>query len=246
MSEQDLTLTVQELMAEISAMRAELTELKGRANALPKAEPQPVEKAKAIVSTTRRKLLKRLAGGILAGLAVTGITASLPGQAEAKFVASGGAGAVVMPTGGTVTGNLPVGTVFGLYATTDASVDLGDFQNGISVKAGVFGNATTSGANVYGVIGHGGNYGVYGNGDYYGVYGEGYVGVYGSGSNYGVQAYSSGGTALNVTTSSGVPLHISPGSQPAMPASTKGDIYIDTDGDMYIFNGSVWKKVTTT
>lgn len=101
MSEQDLTPAMQELMVQMVRMQTELNSLKERANLVIPPEPP----AKPIVSTTRRKVLRRLAGGLLAGLAVGSVGAALPQQAEAKFVAAGGAGAIVMPSGSTLSGS---------------------------------------------------------------------------------------------------------------------------------------------
>ncbi len=111
MSDQDLSSAMQEMMAQMARMQAELDSLKERAQALPQNVSQPIAK----VSTTRRKLLRRLAGGLVAGLAVGGIGAILPQQAEAKFASAKGWGAIVLPPGGTITGSTPAGTVYGLY-----------------------------------------------------------------------------------------------------------------------------------
>ena len=72
MDNSDLTSGMQEMMAEMAAMRAELNELKASANALV-APPQPVHKLERVASTTRRKALLKLGGGLVAGLG-----ASLP------------------------------------------------------------------------------------------------------------------------------------------------------------------------
>jgi hypothetical protein len=110
------------------------------------------------------------------------VAATLPEQAEAKFVAAGGAGAVVMIPGGTVSGSLPSSTCYGLVATTDPSLTLSSFAQ--NTRIGVFGLAASifGGVTNYGVFGQGGEYGVKGKANTYGVYGEssGY-GVYGSG-----------------------------------------------------------------
>lgn len=186
---QDLTLAMQEMMAQMAELRAELASLKAPAQALP--QPAPPAQDKPPVSTTRRKLLRRLAGGLLAGLAVGGIGASLPQQAEAKFVAAKGWGAIVVPPGGTLTGTVPSGTVYGLYATTDLDTDISTYTT--NSKIGVIGliNTAASGSTYYGVFGQAFNYGVYGNSpDGIGVYGNSKTtGVYGkatAGTSYGV------------------------------------------------------------
>ena len=60
MGEQDLTPAMQEMLAQMAAMRAELDALKLRANVL----TQPLQPDKPAVSTTRRSALRRLAGGL--------------------------------------------------------------------------------------------------------------------------------------------------------------------------------------
>lgn len=87
MDTSDLTPGMQDMMAEMAAMRAELNELKTRANALtsPPSQPQPVQEARPVASTTRRKALLKLGGGLVAA----GLGASLP-----TFNVSAGPGSV--------------------------------------------------------------------------------------------------------------------------------------------------------
>jgi hypothetical protein len=160
MSEQeqqhDLTSTMQELMAQMAQMKAELDSLKARSQSL----TPPLSQPKGEVSTSRRKLLRRLAGGMLAGLAMGSVAAAVPEQAQAGFVRSGGAGAILMRPGGTLTGSLPATTFYGLIATPDTTLNLGAFSAGYT--AGMLGiNAGTSSSS-FGVFGQGGYTGVYG------------------------------------------------------------------------------------
>ena len=90
--QQDLTPAMQAMMAQMARMQAELDSLKTKAHSLPQVAVQP----KAEVSTSRRKLLRQLAGGLVAGLVVGGIGAAMPGAAEAKLSAN--------PTGNGLTG----------------------------------------------------------------------------------------------------------------------------------------------
>ncbi|HEX2909656.1 MAG TPA: hypothetical protein VH186_02535 [Chloroflexia bacterium] len=129
--EQDLSSTVQELMAQLIQVKAELDRLKAHSQALPQSVAQ--SKAKVEVSTTRRNLLRRLAGGLVAGLAVGGIGASLPQPAEAKLSSnptgnglSGRVGMLVMPPGASVSGTMGGGSTnkVGLLVSGDTSFNV--------------------------------------------------------------------------------------------------------------------------
>jgi len=58
----------------MAQMRAELNSLKAVAQVL----SQPVPQSKPVVSTTRRKALLSLAGGLVGGLGMVGIATALP------------------------------------------------------------------------------------------------------------------------------------------------------------------------
>lgn len=269
MDNADLTRSMQKMMAEMAAMRAELNDLKARGNVV--TAPPVQQKAAPVVSTTRRTALRRLAGGILAGLAIGGVTAALPDQAAAKFVAAKGLGAIIVPPNGTITGSVPDGTVYGLYATSDATTDLTNY--GPDTKVGVMGlsTSTAAGSTYYGVFGQSMDYGVYGNssGGGYGVYGTSVTyGVFGKGNfsgilgktdsssgngvlgeangGRGVYGTSSSGVGVFASSSSGASLSISPSNEPSGGTRAKGDMYVDLSGNLHIYNGTAWRTVTTT
>jgi hypothetical protein len=143
MDNPDLTTSVQELMAQITALGLELDALKQRANVIVPPEP-PVKLA---VSTTRRKVLRQLAGGLLAGLVVgTGTgAAALPEPVEAKFVSNAGTriATAITTSGSAITGDLPTGTTYkyGLLAyngngtTLDTTTAEGFADGGTAVYA---------------------------------------------------------------------------------------------------------------
>jgi hypothetical protein len=192
--EQDLTLTIQELMAQMRVMQEELDSLKARAQVL----PQPTIQSKPQVSTTRRKLLRRLAGGLVAGLAIGSIGASLPQTAEAKMVANpagpgltGRVGMLAMPPGSTVSGTLAGGsTKAGLLVGGDNPFDVSKFTP--TVNAAILAYTSGNGSAIVGQTQTG--TAVYGQSDSnYGVVGQSTsgIGTYGqSTSNYGVQGSS--------------------------------------------------------
>jgi hypothetical protein len=184
METDDLTPGMQEMLAKMAAMRAELDNLKNRANAVIKLEA--VQPEKSVVPTNRRTALRRLAGGILAGLAVSSVTVAMPDLAQARFVASGGAGAIVMPPGGTTGGSLSATGSYGLIASSSTNLNLAGI--GAGYKIGVYGSSSATGTNVYGVYGQGGDTGVYGQGTS--------TGVAGAGATYGVSGFSTNGYAL--------------------------------------------------
>lgn len=249
---QDLTTTMQEMMAQMARMQAELDSLKARAQVL----PQPAPQTKPQVSTTRRKMLGRLAGALGTVVAVGAGAALLPQNVEARFVAAKGWGAIVVPPGGTITGNTPSGTVYGLYATSDATTNIGSYLQ--NYKIGVVGlnTSSASGSKYYGVYGEAYDVGVYGKSSSTGVTGEGYrgiiglgagVGVTGEGNSWGVYGYSSNGVGIYAVSGIGAtPFSIAPGSQPSVGIRNRGDIYVDNYGNMHIYNGTEWRTVTTT
>jgi hypothetical protein len=193
----DLTSTMHKMMAEMGAMRAELDDLKKRANAVARTEPEPIEQPlrPAVISTTRRKALRRLAGGLLAGLSVAGVAAILPGQAEAGFARSGGAGAILLPAGGTVSYYLPGTSSYGLIATPDSNLDLRFMP---SDNIGVVGYTLNPSSNSYGIYGESNaGSGVFGfsengHGIRAGGHGQGLAGaaLYALNSNGGIAAWA--------------------------------------------------------
>src|SRR4051794_22499947 len=117
MNDQDLTPSMQELMAQISRMPSSVDKLKEKAQVL----SQPASPAQPVLSTTRRNALRRLAGGLLAGAGMIGAAAVLPGAAEAKLTARAGRiGAIATANGDSTSNDLPSGTFkYGLLALSN-------------------------------------------------------------------------------------------------------------------------------
>lgn len=158
MNNQDLTRTIEQLMAEMSLLREELNQLKA---APPEGSATAVTPVKPAVgfSSSRRQMLGRLAAGLLVGVgAATGAGAVLPGEAQAKFVTSPRATTIIVPPNGSVTGSIPANTVYGLIVTPDANLDFSPFSD--NVKGGVLGITTQNGGT--GVSGQGPDIGVTG------------------------------------------------------------------------------------
>src|SRR4051812_22444452 len=113
MNNQDLTPTIQHLTVEMARLREELNQLKAKQLELPPAVVL-AEKPSPGFSSSRRRLLGRLAAGLLVGVgAVAGAGAVLPTEVQAKFVTSPGASAIIVPFNGSTTGNLPANTQYG-------------------------------------------------------------------------------------------------------------------------------------
>ena len=171
----------------MAQMRAELNSLKAVAQVL----SQPVPQSKPVVSTTRRKALLSLAGGLVGGLGMVGIATALPPTTEAKVTAKvGSVGAIITPTGDAAINNLPVGWPYkyGLVALSGT----GDFDLSLSTNLYPTNIAVFARSNTTGIYGDGGDTGVYGNSINTGVHGDGSdTGVYGNGTTYGVYGYSS-------------------------------------------------------
>lgn len=158
MNNQDLTRTIEQLMAEMSLLREELTRLKAAPPEGPATAVTPV-KPSAGFSSSRRRMLGRLAAGLLVGVgAAAGAGAVLPGEAQAKFVTSPRATTIIVPPNGSVTGSIPANTVYGLIVTPDANLDFSPFSD--NVKGGVLGITTQNGGT--GVFGQGPDSGVNG------------------------------------------------------------------------------------
>lgn len=199
---QDVTPTMQELMAQMARMQTQLDSLKERAKALSQVEePVNTNPAPALTST-RRKTLKRLGLALLGGAATA--TALGVQTTQAKITAnptlSGStskAGAIITPPGAAApTGTAPTGHLYGLVGSGDTtSLDLSNLPDnscgftGTSSGYGVygFGSYGVYGSGSTGVLGNGRMTGVFGFGTN-GVIGNGNTGVYGSGNYVGVIA----------------------------------------------------------
>jgi hypothetical protein len=230
-------------LAQMARIQAELNILKERANAFSQPE-QPVQPAKPGVSTTRRKVLRRLAGGLLAGAGIIGAAATLPGDAEAKFYAKvGRVGAVIVPDGDAAvndlynTGNPPI--KYGLVALSGTgNYDLSNsinirFSNtaifAVSNDTGIYAKGGQNGVIGFGskgVAGYGdpnfsSSVGVFGQGPLYGV-----QGTYSSSSIYatGVQGEASYGTGVNGISTHGVGVLGTSTTYPGVQGNSTSDI----------------------
>jgi hypothetical protein len=251
-----LTFAMQEMMAEMAAMRAELNELKARTNVV---TAPPVQQTKSVVSITRRNTLKRL-GLALVGGAVAATTLGAIPDVQARVIAHpqthglvNRAGMLVLlpgaatPTGTAPKLNSPPYPYYGLIAS-------GVKDTALNMK-----NLPDANTGVYGF----GNYGVYGatNGLGAGVWGAGEgdgTGVYGFGNTgFGVNGYSINetgvygisNTAYGVVaqSTSNAPFRIVPGAQPPGPQGRQmGDMYVDNSGNLHVYNGTAWRTVNTT
>lgn len=140
-TENDRLLT--ELQAEIETLRQEVVRQQARLTQLlaspssRRDNPAELDSAK----TTRRRALLSLSASILAGLSAGALM--LPGEAQAKFVASKGTGAIVMLANGSVSNNLPASAVYGLITTPDTNLDLSKVPAG--VKAGMLAYSSQAG-----------------------------------------------------------------------------------------------------
>jgi hypothetical protein len=240
------------LRQQVAAQQKEIAALKAAVNA-PSNSP-------ADSSTTRRRMLKKLGAALLTGMVVTGATASPP--AQARVISGANPGAYVMPGGVNITGSLPAYR-YGLIASSDITLDLGDVLpsdtgvTGICTSppgAGVYGfcdsdlsygvlgyNISSTGTGVYGYTNGALGIGVYGysavptglavsGGNQFGtaIYGD-------SGYSYGVHGRSAAGAGLVAESTTGVPFHIVPGSEPSDGTRHYGDIYVDTSGNIFIW-----------
>lgn len=121
------------LQIELQALRAELSQLKASLN------PQPVSATPVENSSTRRKILGKLAAGLLFGIGAATLTNA---PAEAKFYSTNYTGALVISPGISVSGGLDngrygvVGAVPGVNST---AIDLSRALLDAAYNFGVFG-----------------------------------------------------------------------------------------------------------
>lgn len=175
MSSTDLNTVVQEMMAQMDRMQAELNSLKERANVI----VSPEQPARPAVSTTRRTTIKRLGLALMGGLA----TATALGQApavQARIIINpqgnlaDKAGMVVLLPGV----DAPSGTAYNYKYALIASAETAALV------------LSTLPPGDTGVFGRGYGYGIFGSGTAVGVGGKGSTGVSGDGSSYGVEGIS--------------------------------------------------------
>lgn len=239
MNEQVLADKVAQLIAQMTIMQAKVDRLEAQMKSEPgevgvgaevwRGAPQPFTKPP---TSSRRRMLRRLAGGMLLGVGTaTVVGAALPSQAQAGFVRAGGAGAILMPSAGTVSGNLASTTFYGLIATPDSNLNIGVFSAGY--KAGVLGYSTSTLSSTFGVFGQ-----------------SGHTGVYGSGGSIGVKGNSSTGYGIEASSTTGAPFRIVPGADAGPSSGTPqlGDMYVNSLGHLFIYafiplEGYGWRKV---
>jgi len=213
MSDQALTETVAQLMAQMAVMQAKIDSLQAQVQTTTLNATRA--EVKSLPSNpSRRSMLRRLAGGLLAGLAVTSVAAIVPEQAEAKLIINpnaqaGRIGALILRNGGsgTISGALPNVYTFGLIATNAQSLDLTQIGSGDSGVVGLSpaGNGVTGKSSSFGASGvygenSSGGFGVAGRSNLdsnsTGVLGE-------STSGKGVSALSSTGYGVYGSSTSG-------------------------------------------
>lgn len=198
MSAQDLGQPVQELMALMAQMRAELNTLKASARVL----PQAVQPARPALSTSRRKALLGLAGGLVGGIGMVGLAGAVPPNAEAKVTAKvGRIGAIMTATGDAAINDLPGGSAFkyGLVALSGT----GNFDLSLPANVSYANTAVFAHGSDRGVFGYGGSAGVYGMG-FYGVQGNATdTGVFGSGDIAGGQFIGGNGGSFGAAATAG-------------------------------------------
>lgn len=209
MSAQDLGQPVQELMALMAQMRAELNTLKASAGGL----PQAVQPARPALSTSRRKALLGLAGGLVGGIGMVGLASAVPPNAEAKVTAKAGRiGAIMTATGDAAINDLPGGSAFkyGLVALSgmgnfDLSLPANLNQSNTAVFASSDNTGVYSSGSSYGVFGNSSDYtGVRGNGATYGVFGNSNnTGVFGNGTIAGGQFIGGNGGSFGAAATAG-------------------------------------------
>ncbi len=182
MSEQNLTSTMQEMMAQMARMQTEVDSLKQRANVVSLS----VQPLKSAVTTTRRNTLKRLGLALLGG-AVTATALGAVPAVQARVIANpqtnglaNTVGMVILPPGVPTPTGTATGFKYGLITSSDTNaLDLNNLTAG---DTGVYGKGT------FGVYGNGYVVGIYGVSINEGVRGEGsLVGVYGESNNNGVR-----------------------------------------------------------
>lgn len=195
---QEAASTIQEILAQMARMQAELEKLNRRSQNLSQIETPTSNNPplKPGVGSTRRKTLKRLGLAILGGAAAATVTGY--SAAEAKIVVKPGTsriGAFVLsPNAVPPTGDAP-GTTYQYGLVVSAPTD-GTALNLTTMpigSTGVFASGTSQG--VYGA----GGTGVFGKGSNFGVRGDGGstgVGVRGDGFSSGLYGYNGGGNGV--------------------------------------------------
>lgn len=255
--------SLDDLVMEMSRLRAELNALKSKANhhtqtEQPMSQPEIKNQPETTVTTTRRKTLKRLGLALLGGaVAATAMTAAPEAQAKVSAHPQGNGmtdkvGMLVLPPGAmNVTGTAPnvrVGLIASGVTFPEQSLDLTDLDlNSSTGLVGVGSWDATKGIGVYAK----GGYGVQAEGSSNGVYATSSatsgIAVYGSATgveSQGVSGFSDKGVGVHAASGTGTPLRITAGASPASGVRQLGDIYVNsTDGFMYMYSGGGWKKI---
>lgn len=254
MTDQSLIDTVQQLVSQVELLTQQV-----------KAQQETINRQQALITslqnassthsvaasakaatTSRRKLLKGLAAGMLVGLAGTAAAiAASPGTAEAKVFSNphSNIGAIILPPGAHVNPASAVPTnYYGLLATNSSQLNFEIFPNSdIAIGAscdrgyGVVGTATGNGISaIYGFSNSDG--------------GNGVSGISGGFRAAGVYGFSSLNIGVYAMSATGSPLHLEPGAAPSTGTRGIGDMYVDTTGKLYIWattaaNTVGWRQV---
>ena len=169
MHEPSLEARLEAMMSELTALRQQVTAQQARLNEL-ESRPTAASLSPNPTTTSRRRMLRRLAGGLVGGLALGGVALATTSPAQARLV-SGSSTSIgtfsIAPGGNLPTGNLtpPQGFLppkYGLLGTDGTTLDLSTLPlSPQSYSAGVVGYAG-SGSGSNGVVGI--NIGTNGNG----------------------------------------------------------------------------------
>ncbi len=178
---EELTRQVEEQRRIAAEQQEKIARLEG-----PPTSPSPVRAAPSVRTTSRRRMLGKMAAALVAGVAVNASLAGQPARARLLDITPGDGkvGAFAVPPGSAIPTGTPPSIYNGRYGLvgSDGYDPTFDLTRLPSFGAGVYGNGRT-----YGVYGNSNGYGVYGNGIDTGVYGEGIgTGVYGNGDTNGV------------------------------------------------------------
>jgi hypothetical protein len=191
----------------------------------------------------RKNFLKKAAAALLVGASATGATIlSSQKAAEAKLAVSTHPNIGILALSGSVTytGSLiNPNSRYGLVASAkNANLNLSDLYQ--AAECGIAAIAT-AGAGVWGRVEEGDGIRGEVSGQGFGIVGDAITG------GIGVGGASTTGFGVTAQSLAGIPLYVWPSPQtPTIPQNaTAGAIYFDTQGNMYISQGTTWKKVAT-
>lgn len=261
-----MQLELNELREKVSRLETVIEQIN---KALHSAQHPPLEEeplqlpARPQISTTRRRALKKLAAGLVAGVALaTATTGSDLNVAQASVASnpSSKIGAVILPKGASFSGSPSTANRYGVIASTNSAVNLSILDTNLGSNAVVGITTSFFGNGVYGLSASPGAGGVFGQnistGKGFGIVGFSTtatgIGVWGDsstnlGSNGLSQIFPSGvvgtcPTGYGVVANGGLaPLYLTPGSNVGAPATGNhraGEFYADNTGALfYCYSG---------